>query len=264
MKSFLQEKTGSGFDVSKVKANIRMAVTRLGMQKNKLLNSVKTQRRGIAELLAIGKYDSARIRVEQCIREDVNIEGLEVLSLFLDLLANRITLIAESKPVKLAGGRKDPASACPPELKEAITSMLWASARVGDTVPELSTLRKSFENKFGKEFVEMSLSNAEYSVNQRMMERLAMYTPSNDKCVAYLTGIAKEYSLENFDVEKLKDPNGIVGSAAAASKGPVDLMGGELSKQVPGSVRTPSGLYIPPLTVARDALDQRLLRLKRV
>lgn len=262
MKSFFEKQTGTGFDASKVKANIRMAVTRLGMQRNKLVNNVKTQRRGIAELLAIEKYDSARIRVEQCIREDVTIEGLEVLSLFLDLVANRVSLIAESKPSKLSSGKKDPASACPPELKEAITSVLWASARVGDTAPELMTLRKSFEAKYGKTFVEMALSNAEYSVNQKMMDRLSMHTPANDKCIAYLTSIAAEYSLGNFDAERLKDPNGIVASAAAAS-GPTDVSGAELSKDVPGSVRTPSGLYIPPMGVPRDALDQRLLLLKR-
>ncbi|EPY25026.1 hypothetical protein STCU_06880 [Strigomonas culicis] len=239
-----------------------MCTTRLGMQKNKLVNSVKVQRRGIAELLAIGKYDGARIRVESCIREDVNIEGYEVLSLFLDLLANRVQLIAESKPLRDAHNKRDPSSACPPELKEAITSVLWASARVGDTVPELATLRKTFEGKFGKDFVQMALSNTEYSVNQRMMERLGMYTPPNEKCIAYLRNIATEYQLENFDEDKLKDPNGIVASAAAASGGPT-AVDPSLQKGAPGCVVTPSGLFLPPLTQPRDAIDQRLLRLKR-
>lgn len=266
MKGFLSNVKTSGFDPTKVKANIRMAVTRLNMQRNKLLNSVKTQRRGVAELLAIGKYDSARIRVENCIREDVNIEGYEVLSLFLDLLANRVQLIAESKPVKTDGNRKDPSTACPPELKEAITSVLWAGARVGDTVPELAALRKAFEAKFGREFVEMSISNAEFSVNQRMMERLAMYTPPNEKCVAYLSNIAAEYGLDNYDEEKLRDPNGMVGSAAAASGGAINpcAPGSELQQNLPGYISTPSGLFIPPLRVPRDGIDQRLLRLKCV
>ncbi|GET89399.1 hypothetical protein, conserved [Leishmania tarentolae] len=264
MKGFLKHaKPSGGFDPVKVRANIRMATTRLGMQKNKLVNSVKTQRRGVAELLALEKYDSARIRVENCIREDVNIEGYEVLSLFLDLLANRVQLIAESKPIKTDKNKKDPNSACPPELKEAITSVLWASARIGDSVPELVALRKMFESKFGREFVDMSMSNAEFSVNQRMMERLGMYTPPNDKCIAYLTSIASEFQLTNYDEERLRDPNGMVASAAAASGGGVEFFGAgaDLNHQVRGSVRTPSGLYIPPMQPPYDAIDQRLLQL---
>ncbi|CAJ1026914.1 Regulator of Vps4 activity in the MVB pathway, putative [Leishmania lindenbergi] len=263
MKGFLSNvKASGGFDPVKVRANIRMATTRLGMQKNKLLNSVKMQRRGVAELLALEKYDSARIRVESCIRDDVNIEGYEVLSLFLDLLANRVQLIAESKALRTSKNKKDPSSACPPELKEAITSVLWASARIGDSVPELTALRKYFELKFGHEFVEMSTSNAEFSVNQRMMERLGMYAPPNDKCIAYLTSIAKEFQLTNYNEERLRDPNGLVASAAAASGGGMLSSGGaELSQQVCGSVRTPSGLYIPPMQPPYDAIDQRLLQL---
>lgn len=267
MKKLLNSKMSGGFDPTKVRANIRMATTRLGMQKNKLLNSVKTQRRGIAELLALEKYDSARIRVENCIREDINIEGYEVLSLFLDLLANRVQLIAESKPLKTDKNKKDPSSACPPELKEAITSVLWASARIGDAVPELEALRKNFESEFGREFVEMAMSNAEFSVNQRMMERLGMYTPPNDKCIAYLTSIAQEYQLSGYDENRLRDPNGLVASAAAASGGAgieTTGTGAELKQQVRGSVRTPSGLYIPPLKPPYDALDQRLMQLMSV
>ncbi|KAG5476065.1 hypothetical protein LSCM4_05021 [Leishmania orientalis] len=264
MKGFLNNaKQTGGFDPVKVRATIRMATTRLGMQKNKLLNSVKVQRRSVAELLALEKYDSARIKVENCIREDINIEGYEVLSLFLDLLANRVQLIAESKPLKTEKKKKDPSSACPPELKEAITSILWASARIGDSVPELTALRKAFETKFGHEFVEMSMSNAEFSVNQRMMERLGMYTPPNDKCVAYLTSIANEFQLANYNEDRLRDPNGMVASAAAASGGGMELYGTAqgLSQQVRGSVRTPSGLYIPPMQPPYDSIDQRLLQL---
>ncbi|KAG5501798.1 hypothetical protein JKF63_04067 [Porcisia hertigi] len=267
MKNFLNHaKPSSGFDPVKVRATIRMAVTRLNMQKNKLVNSVKVQRRGVAELLALEKYDSARIRVENCIREDVNIEGYEVLALFLDLLANRVQLIAESKPLKTEKNKKDPGSACPPELKEAITSILWASARIGDSVPELAVLRKMFEVKFGHQFIEMSMSNAEFSVNQRMMERLSVYTPQNEKCIAYLTSIASEFQLANYDEERLRDAKGLVASAAAASGGGVDNtgIGAESGCRVRGSVQAPSGLYVPPMKPPYDAIDCRLLQLMSV
>ncbi|KAH9599194.1 Vacuolar protein sorting-associated protein Ist1 [Trypanosoma melophagium] len=262
MKSFFSKKI-SGIDPLKLKANIRMAVTRVRMQQNKLVNSVKIQRRQLAELLALQKYDAARIRVEQVIRDDVSIEGLEVLALFLDLIANRIQLLTE---------KGSDAAHCPPELKESITSVLWASARVGDSVPELQAVRKYFENRYGKGFVAMSVSNAEFSVNQKIIDRLGVFTPSNASCLEYLTNVATEYGIEGYDEEKLRDPNGLVASAAAATGGAVHGDNGAAWKDDAAAkaalasgnvIKTPSGLLIPALTTPRDDLEWRLLQLKR-
>ncbi|RNF05816.1 uncharacterized protein Tco025E_07709 [Trypanosoma conorhini] len=266
MRSFFSKKPE--FDTVKVKATIRMAVSRVRMQQNKLVNSVKIQRRQIAELLALQKYDSALIKVEQAIRDDVGIEGLEALSLFLELLANRVQMIAEIK-----GGRGDAAEArCPPELKESITSVLWASARLGDVAPELQSIRKFFEIKFGKAFVAMGVDNTEFSVNQTIIDRLGIFTPSNDRCLQYLTMIASEYSIEGYDEEKLRDPNTLVASAAAASGAAIMNAVDENSKAggaatggavASSTIKTPSGLRIPTLTTPRDELEWRLLQLKR-
>ncbi|ESL10144.1 hypothetical protein TRSC58_02127 [Trypanosoma rangeli SC58] len=257
------------FDSVKVKATLRMAGTRVRMQQNKLVNGVKIQRRQIAELLALQKYESARIRVEQVIRDDVAIEGLEALSLFLDLLANRVQMIAEIK-----GGNGDAAEArCPPELKECITSVLWASVRLGDVAPELQNIRKYFEIKFGKSFVAMSVDNTEFSVNQTIIDRLGIFTPSNERCLQYLTMIASEYSIEGYDEEKLRDPNTLVASAAAASGAAIihttsenntaagAAAGGAVASG--GTIKTPSGVRIPMLTTPHDELEWRLLQLKR-
>ncbi|KEG15675.1 hypothetical protein DQ04_00011420 [Trypanosoma grayi] len=276
MKAFFSGKT-AGFDPTKVKANLQMAVSRVRMQKNKLVNSVKIQRRQLAELLALQKYDAARIKVEQAIRDDVSIEGLEVLELFLNLIANRVQLIAEISGAKGKSGGGAHVAHCPPELKEGVTSVLWASARVGDTVPELQSIRKCFESKFGKEFVAMSINNAEFSVNQRLIDRLGIFTPSNDRCLEYITNVAAEYGIEGYDEEKLRDPNSLVASAAAASG--VAIMSGAAAAAgkngtAPAAVafatgagsttiKTPSGLVIPALTVPRDDLEWRLLQLKR-
>jgi vacuolar protein sorting-associated protein IST1 len=41
---------------------------------------------------------------------------------------------------------------CPDELKEAISSLLYASSRCGD-FPELQEIRTAFTSRYGKEFV---------------------------------------------------------------------------------------------------------------
>lgn len=41
---------------------------------------------------------------------------------------------------------------CPEELKEAVSSLIFASSRCGD-FPELQEIRALFTSRFGKEFV---------------------------------------------------------------------------------------------------------------
>lgn len=76
-----------------------MAISRMSLLKNKKVNSIKLQKRQVAELLQQQKDESARIKVENLIREDYTIEALDILELFCDLLQTRLQLIVESKYV---------------------------------------------------------------------------------------------------------------------------------------------------------------------
>jgi vacuolar protein sorting-associated protein IST1 len=49
----------------------------------------------LAQLLETGKEQSARIRVENIIREDLNVELLEILELYCELLLARIGLLEQ-------------------------------------------------------------------------------------------------------------------------------------------------------------------------
>jgi hypothetical protein len=51
------------FNVNKLKPNLKMAVHRIGIVKNKKANAALAQRREVARLLADGKEEKARIRV---------------------------------------------------------------------------------------------------------------------------------------------------------------------------------------------------------
>lgn len=247
-----------GFEGGAVKCHCEMAVGRIKLRLEKIHNIVKVQRRALAELLATGKYDAARVRVEACMREDLSIEGYEVLSLFLELLMSRMQLLADSKPLSHAG-KGDAGSFCPPELKEAVTSVLWASARLGSEVPELMKLRKAFTSKFGSAFVEMAINNSEHSVNQRIIERIGSLPPSNDMSVAYLGNIATEFGIANFDETKFSSPAGVLTSANADKTSA--LLSGQKGY---GSniLYSPSGVAVPATVTAQDAIDQRIIHLK--
>lgn len=58
-------------------------------------------RKEIADYLAAGKDERARIRVEHIIREDYMVEAMEILELYCDLLLSRIGLVQSMKYVSL-------------------------------------------------------------------------------------------------------------------------------------------------------------------
>lgn len=236
------------YNPTKVKSIVRMALSRIGQQKAKTLNLVKSQQRSIAELLQAGKYDSARIRVEGCIRDDDSQDGYEALGILLEILAARAQTIEDSASAPLIG-KSNPSTMCPPELKEAVTSVVWASGVLGERIPELVSLSKMIGSKYGKEFVKMSLDNSDLSVNETLLSRFAVSPPPQGKCLQYLRTVAKEYDVE-IDEAKLSDDPNEMGA----------ILGGGMESKASceGAIHTRSGLSIPPMTVVRDDLDQRL------
>jgi hypothetical protein len=226
------------FNAVKLKANLKMAVTRIRMIQNKRVNSVKIQRRQLAELLNIGKLDSCRIRVEGLIREDLSIEGLELLTLFTELVASRIQVIIDSKQ-------------CPTDLKESLTSMIWASARIGDDIAEFNVVKEQIGIKYGKPFVEMAVANSELSVNQKVMDKLNVMVPNGAACLEYIRAIAAEFNVP-LDEEALVATSNIV---------PTTI---ETECDSAMTHMTASGsIAVPPIIVPRDELEARLLALKR-
>lgn len=80
----------------------------MSQQKESALS--KVARRQMAQLLEAGKEESARIRVENIIRQDIAVELMEILELYCELLLARIGLM-ESKYLTRPA-RPAPADAC--------------------------------------------------------------------------------------------------------------------------------------------------------
>eukprot|EP01080_Neovahlkampfia_damariscottae_P003642 gene3642-6458_t len=158
-----------------------MSTTRINLHKNKKTNSIKIQKREAAQLMAKQKDESARIKVENIIREDYAIEALEIIELFVELLLSRIQVIVESKT-------------CPHDLKEAITTMCYAATRL--EIKEFGNIRDEFAKKFGKDFVRNAAENKDLSVNQRVMFKLGVKVPEPYLCVQYMKEIAAENNVQ--------------------------------------------------------------------
>jgi vacuolar protein sorting-associated protein IST1 len=172
-----------GYQASKLKPQLKMAITRLSIAANKKTSLSKQQTREIAKLLAelpYPKEEKARIKAEALIRDDDTVEAYEILSLNCDLLHERINLISFSKH-------------CPADLVECISTLIWASTVVD--IPELIEVRKQFRSKYGKEFEENALRNAGGVINERVASKLSVQPPSAYDVQVYLERIADEHGI---------------------------------------------------------------------
>lgn len=83
---------------------------------------------------------------------------------------------------------------CPPDLVEAVATVLWASSRVD--ISELEDARKQLIKKYGKEFYEECKDNANEKVNSRVLLRLNILPPEPLLIRRYLIEIANQYNVE--------------------------------------------------------------------
>ncbi|CAI5741873.1 unnamed protein product [Hyaloperonospora brassicae] len=170
-----------GFNVNKLKPNLTMAVHRIGIVKNKKANAALVQRREVARLLREGKEEKARIRVEGIIRDDLMIEGYEILELLCDLLAERANLIKTEFD-------------CPHDMREAVCTLMWAANRTD--VPELAEVKRQLTRKYGQDFEAAASRNVDGCVNGRVMQKLSVHPPSAFLVVNYMKEIAREFHVD--------------------------------------------------------------------
>ncbi|KAJ8428257.1 hypothetical protein Cgig2_011937 [Carnegiea gigantea] len=88
-----------------------------------------------------------------------------------------------------------PTGECPNELKEATSSLIFASSRIGD-FPELQHIREYFSSKFGKEYSSQVIEFPRYlGVNDKMIEKLSRRKPSVESRIDFLKEIAMDNGL---------------------------------------------------------------------
>ena len=182
----------TNFNVNKFKPNLKMAVNRIAIIKSKKSNVITNAKAEVADLLLSGKEEKARIRVEGIIREDFTIEGLEILELLCDLLAERASLIKAEKE-------------CPYDMREAVCTVIYAATRC--EVPELLEVKKQLVKKYGKDFEVAAVANIDGCVNERVISRLSVTPPSAYLVLNYMKKIADEHRVEwNIPETEKVDP----------------------------------------------------------
>jgi len=172
-----------GFNATKLKPQLKMAVHRFQMASNKKSALLKQSMREVAVLLAEDppKEEKARIKAEALIRDDYIIEAYDILSLNCELISERIKLIQFSKE-------------CPPDLVSCISTLMYAAPRVD--IPELLVVRKQFTAKYGKKFDEDAMSNAGGILNERVVTKLSVQPPAAYLVQTYLEQICEKYEVD--------------------------------------------------------------------
>ncbi|XP_073027859.1 uncharacterized protein [Primulina eburnea] len=220
----------SAFNSSKCKTTAKMAVARIKLLRNKRDVVIRQMRRDIAMLLESRQDATARIRVEHVIREQNIMAANELIELFCELVVARLSIIAKQRE-------------CPADLKEGISSLIFAAPRCSE-IPELLSIRDVFQKKYGKDFVSAATDlRPNAGVNRMLIEKLSVKTPAGEIKLKVLKEIAKEYQVEwdttESETELLKPPEerieGPVNFASATSL-PVK----SVSKQAPVTNHTAS------------------------
>ncbi|KAM9976676.1 hypothetical protein ACTFIR_010520 [Dictyostelium discoideum] len=169
----------TGFSISNMSMLLKLANSRLVLHKNKNFEQSNVHKKEIAELLQLGKEEQARVRTVSVINEDYHTEVLGILIIYCETLANRIRGIEGVK-------------VCPPDLKEACCSIIFASPYLDKQV-ELYKIRKRLIEKFGKKFPEECIDCC--CINPKIVHRLSNKPPEESLVNYYLSNIAKKHNV---------------------------------------------------------------------
>ncbi|GMM35992.1 Ist1 protein [Saccharomycopsis crataegensis] len=190
---------------TRLKVALKMSISKLRFVQDKKTALAKQQRRSLADLLSQGKEQSARIRVENVIREDIHVELCEMLELYCELLLARISLLDSSKE-------------CDPGLEEAVKTIIYAAPH--SEIKELMNVKDILGHRFGPEFYQAGINNTDDIVPKKVVDRVIVKAPSSELVSLYLKEIAQVYEVPFSELTDDEDDlDRLVEEAAALSSG---------------------------------------------
>jgi len=202
-----------------------------------------------AYLMQQGKDESARIRVENIIRSDIDTELLEILELYCELLLARTGLLE--------------AKECDPGLEEAVKSIIHAAPRTD--IKELQQTRQLLVEKYGKDFALQAMENSDGKVAERVVKKLRVEPPDPELVTMYLKEIARAYGVKwpkgehTPDRQSDNDDDDEPGSGQAVKNLEEPLTTEELSKATPPrDIGPKSPVSVAPPSPSTDNISPRI------
>ncbi|KAL7424821.1 Vacuolar protein sorting-associated protein ist1 [Cryptotrichosporon argae] len=172
------------WNAPRARVQIKLSIQRLRTLQEKHLALAKKSRREIADLVARGRAETAKLRVEGIIQDDIHVELLELLELYAEKLQARFNVLDAS-----TGTEPDPS------IADAVSAIVYAAPRT--ELKELHVLREILMHKFGRAFslAHIPPEPAPPTVPARILSKLALFTPAPELVDAYLAEIARGYGV---------------------------------------------------------------------
>ncbi|KAF7279447.1 increased sodium tolerance 1-like protein isoform X2 [Rhynchophorus ferrugineus] len=172
----------SGPNYTKLKTNLRLAITRLKLLEKKKSELTEKSRREIAEYITAGKFERAKIRVEYIIREDYYVEALEVVEMYCDLLLARFGLIQNMKEMDEG-------------IAEAVSSIIWVAPRIQSDIQEIKVIADLLTSKYGPSYAEACRIESIETISPKLKHKLSIQSPPKLLVEKYVIEIAKCFSI---------------------------------------------------------------------
>ncbi|SPO26812.1 related to IST1 - protein with a positive role in the multivesicular body sorting pathway [Ustilago trichophora] len=169
------------YNGARTKVQLKLTIQRCKMLQEKKEAMAKQARRDISALVEKGKLETARIKTEGIISEDIHLELLELMELYAETLLARFALL--DMPTR------------EPDLSimHALTAIIHAAPRT--ELKELHVLREMLMAKFGREFAQDVMDNKDSCVPERVMAKLLVEAPEPKLVDLYIFEICKAYDV---------------------------------------------------------------------
>lgn len=175
------------------------------------------------------------------IREELLINAMELVEVYMDLLGARFTILDGSKNLN-------------PDIGEAVSTITYAAHRIGGEIPELKFLGEQFATRYGKDWAKAVVVNADASVNHRVVTKMATGVPEPAVVIAKLEEIAKEYKVDWSAPDLGPPPVAAPPPGRASTEVPPELSPGVGIPQAPSASGSSSGdAPAPPAAPAAPA-----------
>ncbi|RZF47739.1 hypothetical protein LSTR_LSTR006003 [Laodelphax striatellus] len=221
-------------NLSKLKTNLKLAMNRLKLLQKKKAELTQKSRKEIADSIAAGKYERAKIRVEYIIREDYMVEAYEIIEMFCDILLSRFGLIQQLKTLD-------------PSIAEAVSSLLWVAPHLFADVSEMKVISDQLTVKYGKKYAEACRLAAVDTVSEKLKNKLSIHAPPKLLVERYLVEIANSYNIPyEPDPQIMREDDQTKGLDALLFDGVPNDLSEKMMPQPPGFVGYPQHPPLPP------------------
>jgi len=173
----------NSFDGVKCKTLLKLTISHIKLLRNNSENHLKQMRKEIAKLLLTGKEAAAYIWVEHIVWEQNMMDVYEIIELFCEIVVVHLPVIENQRE-------------CPMDLKESITSLIFAAPRCSG-LPELLQVQNLFLAKYGKQFVAAATElKPDCGVNQMIIGKLSACAPTAEVKLKIMKKIAEEHQVD--------------------------------------------------------------------